>query len=80
MYTNTLPGNTEKILINLKKIKSIDSFYLTGDTALSLQIGHRESQDLDFFSQNNFRPELIQQELETIGNLESVEIDKETLN
>ncbi|MFA5799903.1 MAG: nucleotidyl transferase AbiEii/AbiGii toxin family protein [Candidatus Peribacteraceae bacterium] len=33
------------------KIISSQGFYLAGGTALALQIGHRQSQDFDFFSQ-----------------------------
>lgn len=80
MFTNILPGNTEQILRRLRKTDLINNFYLTGGTALSLQIGHRESEDLDFFTQNDFKPELVQRELEIIGRLENVELDKETLN
>ena len=80
MYTNILPGNTQTILQNLKKTDFIDSFYLSGGTALALQIGHRESHDLDFFNQNDFNPELIQKELEVIGKLTSIEVSKGTLN
>ncbi|MEK7497953.1 MAG: nucleotidyl transferase AbiEii/AbiGii toxin family protein [Patescibacteria group bacterium] len=65
MFTSTLPGNTGTVLKKLKDVDLIKSFYLSGETALSLQIGHRESQDLDFFNQNDFNPELIQKELES---------------
>ncbi|MEK7525979.1 MAG: nucleotidyl transferase AbiEii/AbiGii toxin family protein [Patescibacteria group bacterium] len=80
MFTNTLPGNTSTVLQRLKSVFLVKDFYLTGGTALSLQIGHRESQDLDFFSQNDFEPELVQKQLEAIGSLENVEIGKGTLN
>ena len=36
-----------------------DDFYLGGGTALALQIGHRQSIDLDFFSLNEFDTEEI---------------------
>lgn len=80
MHINTLPGNTSSVLHKLSQINMLQDFYLTGGTALSLQIGHRESQDLDFFTQENFQPEELQRELEKLGNLESVEIDMGTLN
>lgn len=80
MFINTLPGNTGEVLNKLRGSNFINNFYLTGGTALSLQIGHRESQDLDFFSQNDFQPENIQKELETLGRLESLEISQGTLN
>jgi hypothetical protein len=80
MYTNTLPGNTSSILQNLKNTDFIRNFYLSGGTSLALQIGHRESQDLDFFNQNDFQPELIQRELESIGKLKDITLDRGTLN
>jgi hypothetical protein len=33
------------------------SFYLAGGTALALQLGHRVSVDLDFFTANEFDSE-----------------------
>lgn len=80
MYTNALPLNTKKALTALSKTDLIKDFYLTGGTALSLLIGHRESEDLDFFSQSSFEPKRIQEKLETIGNLRSVSIEDGTLN
>ena len=80
MHINTLPDNTEEVLNKIKNLSFIGNFYLTGGTALSLQIGHRESQDLDFFNQNIFEPEAIQRELEKIGKLENVEVAQGTLN
>ncbi|MBI4687410.1 MAG: hypothetical protein HY756_06480 [Nitrospirae bacterium] len=35
------------------------SFYLAGGTGLALQIGHRKSFDLDFFTPNEFTPEQV---------------------
>nr|MBI5455946.1 nucleotidyl transferase AbiEii/AbiGii toxin family protein [Candidatus Levybacteria bacterium] len=80
MFTNTLPGNTESVLKKLGTVNFTKDFYLTGGTALAVQIGHRESEDLDFFTQKSFEPEKIQKELETIGKPESVEISRGTLN
>nr|AQS34470.1 hypothetical protein [uncultured bacterium] len=80
MFTNVVPQATRLVLQKINKLSFLLSFYLTGGTALTLQIGHRESQDLDFFNQNSFQPELIQKELETAGELTGVEISKGTLN
>lgn len=80
MYTNTLPGNTSSVLQKLSKVVLLQNFYLTGGTGLSLQIGHRESQDLDFFSKEIFHPEKLQSKLEKLGDLKSVELDSGTLN
>lgn len=81
MFTDILPGNTKAVLEALGKIGAIrDSFYLSGGTALALQIGHRESEDLDFFSETDFEPAKIQLELEKLGKLSSLEIEQGTLN
>ncbi len=38
----------------LMKMKSLDTFRLVGGTALSLQIGHRMSIDIDLFTDSNY--------------------------
>lgn len=82
MYIQTLPGNTAKILglFTQKRPELLSSFYLSGGTALSLQLGHRESEDLDFFSTKQFNPKLIEQELRTLGTLSDTEISIGTIN
>lgn len=39
-----------ELLTRLTRYKALSSFYLVGGTALALQIGHRISVDLDFFT------------------------------
>lgn len=79
-YTNTIPRATSLVLDNIKNMPDIRNFYLTGGTALSLLLGHRESEDLDFFTKNFFEPTLLQQKLLQLGTLENVQIDQGTLN
>ncbi|OGJ15703.1 MAG: hypothetical protein A2632_00640 [Candidatus Pacebacteria bacterium RIFCSPHIGHO2_01_FULL_46_16] len=43
-------------------------------------MGHRESEDLDFFSQHNFNPELLQSEIAKFGVLENTELSVGTVN
>lgn len=80
MYTQTLPKKTKEILEKIKTIDLLDDFYLTGGTALALQIGHRESIDLDFFTHKDFSPQTLQIQLEKIGRLENLSLEKGTLN
>ena len=80
MSKYSLPQKTESLLRKIGSLGFIRNFYLTGGTALALQIGHRESDDLDFFTQSNFQPEQIQKELEEVGTLENVEVESGTLN
>ena len=54
LYTNTVEENTLELLRNISSHSSFSNFYLAGGTALALQIGHRMSIDLDFFSAHGF--------------------------
>lgn len=82
MYTQTLPLKTAKLLqlFAKKKPDFLSSFYLSGGTALSLQLGHRESKDLDFFNKKSFAPDVIEQQLHPFGTLSETELAKGTLN
>ncbi|PIR62392.1 MAG: hypothetical protein COU65_03490 [Candidatus Pacebacteria bacterium CG10_big_fil_rev_8_21_14_0_10_42_12] len=84
IHQNTLPKNTAKIVedlqSNTKNFDFLDSFYLSGGTALSLQIGHRESEDLDFFSTTSFDPNLLQNKVSLLGKLSETELSAGTLN
>lgn len=42
-------------------------FYMGGGTALALQLGHRLSEDLDFFSAENFEPMPVMNALATLN-------------
>jgi predicted nucleotidyltransferase component of viral defense system len=82
IFANTLPLQTAKLVNVLHESNPyfLKSFYLSGGTALSLQIGHRESEDLDFFSKDNFDPKKIEQELLKISSLSQTELESGTLN
>lgn len=56
MFKQVLPDNAGKVLALLGKQKFIANFYLAGGTALALQLGHRRSIDLDFFTSHKFNP------------------------
>lgn len=80
MDVSALPKPTYSLLKQLKNKNFIRSFYLTGGTALSLHLGHRESEDLDFFSQKPFQPVSLLTQLEKISQPKGVEIAPGTLN
>ena len=81
-FLQTLPDKTANLikLLQKKKPNFLSSFYLSGGTALSLQIGHRESEDLDFFNQNSFNLQNLQQQLKHLGKLENTELAEGTVN
>lgn len=55
MFTEVLPPETLKAVRCIAP--KIPGFYLAGGTGLALQIGHRLSNDLDFFTPNDMVPE-----------------------
>lgn len=81
-YKTVLPEKTAKLIDLLLDIKPafLSDFYLSGGTGLALHFGHRESDDLDFFCQNNFDNVLLQSKLEDLGKLEDLELAEGTLN
>ncbi|MBW8050511.1 MAG: nucleotidyl transferase AbiEii/AbiGii toxin family protein [Cytophagales bacterium] len=60
-----------KALRQLMEMKSLKNFRLVGGTALSLQLGHRESMDIDLFTSNDFSGDEIAAELIEKFNLKS---------
>lgn len=51
-YEEAITANCQKSLNFLRQQDFIREFYLAGGTALALQIGHRISKDLDWFSES----------------------------
>jgi len=58
-HWEVLTPETEKLYRAVARLPFISEFYLAGGTGLALQIGHRFSVDLDFFSD---LPEAVDQE------------------
>jgi len=81
-HPETLPIKTTQLLVKIESVRPsfLNNFYLSGGTALSLQLGHRESEDLDFFSTTPFDPRSLQVELEKLGKLNDLELSQNTLN
>jgi hypothetical protein len=79
-HIETLPQGTNLVLENIKQVPEIQNFYLSDGTALSLQLGHRESEDLDFFIKESFNPQILLQKFLQYGKLEDVMTDEGTLN
>ncbi|MDP8214973.1 MAG: nucleotidyl transferase AbiEii/AbiGii toxin family protein [Candidatus Euphemobacter frigidus] len=79
MFEEVLPGNTEAILALLGKSEIIHKSYLGGGTALALQIGHRVSYDLDFFTPVEFDEQLLLPRLEKISDFKLEKIAWRTI-
>jgi predicted nucleotidyltransferase component of viral defense system len=54
LYTSTASKELLTVLNTLMKIPSLSRFRLVGGTALSLQLGHRKSDDIDFFTNQDY--------------------------
>lgn len=53
LILDSLPAATRRVFDCLAQIRSLDEFTLIGGTALALQIGHRRSENLDFWLPGN---------------------------
>ena len=63
MFTKTLLPDTLRAIKLVANIPAVKHAYLAGGTSLALQIGHRMSFDLDFFTQEKFDENLLATEL-----------------
>lgn len=64
LYYNILNDERKNILPLLKCFKK--DFYLAGGTGLSLQIGHRDSADFDFFTKKDFSTASLFKEIKKV--------------
>jgi len=79
MKNYILNRSQKKILADLVFLKRY-GFYLAGGTALAIQLGHRNSKDLDFYTAKHFDSgELIKDFKKTFGELDEVSEAPDTL-
>jgi Nucleotidyl transferase AbiEii toxin, Type IV TA system len=80
LHTQTVEPITLGLLKKLMADDALGQFNLVGGTALSLQIGHRKSIDLDMFSQSDFEADTVLQHLTEAGYEPQVtHLQKQTL-
>lgn len=73
--TNTMHAIASEVYAELDP-----HWYLAGGTALALQIGHRESVDLDYFTPEQFNTQALQRQLEHIWSNREWQVDYEAAN
>ena len=78
MYWNIFDKDRYELLKKISEVVSIDDYYMIGGTALSLQLGLRESYDFDFCVKSQFNNEILLNELRNIGNVEVMQNQKGT--
>ena len=77
---SVLPKSTATVFHKIASLEFIKPFYLSGGTALALQLKHRQSEDLDFFTHHDFDSAMLQSDVSKLGLLTNVMLDKKTLN
>jgi hypothetical protein len=70
----------EDALRDLRELGILDRCYLAGGTGLALHLGHRRSQDLDFFSGEPVEPEILIQKMQTLAGFALVAKSTETVH
>lgn len=78
MYWNIIDNKRYNLLKDITEVVSIPQFYMIGGTALSLQLGLRESYDFDFCVPKQFNNEVLLEELGTLGELKVKQNQKGT--
>ena len=79
LHFEVLPSPTAKAFQWLRKQTFLEPFYLAGGTAIALYFGHRQSQDLDFFSSTPFDPKELMGQLQQFGEWRTAKRLKNTL-
>jgi hypothetical protein len=79
LYKETVGRDTLGLLNKLMNDPLLSDFFLVGGTALSLQLGHRISIDLDFFCLNDFNENDLLTQLEEKYGLRMDYLAKNTL-
>ncbi len=80
LHKECLPAQAWKALDKIKWVAAGNGAILAGGTAMALQLGHRISRDLVFFTKKSFRPDkLISEIKKATGDLQVVVEEEGTL-
>jgi len=81
MHEKVLPRGSRKLLETLEslRIPELEGWTLAGGTGLALRLGHRVSEDFDFFRTDEFSPDRLHQCLGEVGSVELLQEDDRTL-
>lgn len=80
LRTETVEAGTLALIQQFMADPSLDQFCLAGGTALALQIGHRKSIDIDFFTGNDYDVAALSNHLTQAYKAEVIREDVNTLN
>jgi hypothetical protein len=79
LQTQTVVPELLELLKKIMKISQYDNFILVGGTSLALQIGHRNSIDIDLFGDCEIDEELFTKNLSQFGTFEVFKKSKNIL-
>jgi len=79
VFEQVLAEPTQSLLERLSRAAVVQPFYLAGGSALALQLGHRTSQNLDWFTESAFDPVSLGAEIASIGPTQITEQKRATL-
>lgn len=79
MFEEAISKQTAKNLEILGKSKILKNAYLAGGTALALQMGHRISYDLDFFTDKKFKAQIFLKKISQIKSYHHERIEWGTI-
>ncbi len=81
MHEKVLPRSSLDLLAKLESLRrpELEGWTLAGGTGLALQLGHRVSEDFDFFRTGAFSPGLLYEVLRRAGTVETLQEDDRTL-
>lgn len=74
-----IPLKTRDLLEKLSRRRFMHKFYLAGGTAAALYLGHRQSNDLDFFSEEEFNASILVKNLKQIGKFQGLKSAENTI-
>lgn len=80
MFEAALPPGRLQVLERLTHMQGLKDFYLAGGTAVALHLGHRISEDFDFFTPREFDAALLRDELYNAGDFVVTDIKNLTLH
>ena len=76
LQTQTASPKLLELLKQLMQDEFFNQFVLVGGTSLALQIGHRNSIDIDMFGNQEINPDLFEEKLKEFGQVEITQTTK----
>lgn len=70
MFKESISQETKLVFQKISQSDLVEKFYLVGGTALAIQLGHRESIDLDWFCETDFFNQEIKIKLSKLGSFQ----------